>query len=379
MKCNSLTLKRLLAMGGAVFTMIAAPLAANYAGLDAVGSVMAAEDGAKKGQGGAGGGKGGTKKGASQGGKGRSIEDRVFRAEPDEDSDRPEWAGVKGGKAGGGGRPPGAGTKKGDLFGDMVVLLRDENGEPILVNDQLQVIAFIYDENGNVVPLTDSAGNLVIIPYDEEGELLGQVVVDGTTYSVVPAEVDLGRLSVGRSPSKVLDHALDEALAKLTAEFAVISLDAAGRLTVDGVTIDSPLENLALYDVYMTTGSIPGVTLPAGFNPASLFAAAADKTSTVIVDTVVYMNSILGINSETSYYDFSTYNYDRYTTWKDAKAVVLVLQPDGTYAEQEISLYDVVFDSTNWTDTTAGGADDFAQAADDYLQVLEFVHDNAVR
>jgi hypothetical protein len=28
---------------------------------------------------------------------------------------------------------------------------------------------------------------------------------------------------------------------------------------------------------------------------------------------------------------------------------------------------------------TAVGAEAFAQAADDYLQVLEFVHDNAVR
>lgn len=380
MKSNGFNFKRIIALGGAVFSMLVLPLAVDLPTGNGLGSVLAAEDGGNKGAGG-GGGKGGARKGSSQaGGQGkRGIEDRVFRAEPDEDSDRPDWAGVKGGKAGGGGRPAGAGTKKGDLFGDMVVLLRDENGEPILVNDQLQVIAFIYDETGNVVPLTDSAGNLVIIPYNEEGDLLTQVVVDGTTYSVVPAEVDLGRLSVGRSPSKVLDHALDEALSKLTSPTAVIGLDAAGRLTVDGVTIDSPLENLALYDVYMTTGSIPGVTLPAGFNPASLFAAAADKTSTVIVDTVVYMNSILGINTETSYYDFSTYNYDRYTTWKDAKAVVLVLQPDGTYAEQEISLYEVVFDSTNWTDTTAGGADDFTQAADDYLQVLEFVHDNAVR
>lgn len=53
--------------------------------------------------------------------------DKVFRAtvSVDEVSDRPVWAGVKGGKAGGG-------SKKGDLFGDMVMLLRDANGVPIL-------------------------------------------------------------------------------------------------------------------------------------------------------------------------------------------------------------------------------------------------------
>lgn len=115
------------------------------------------------------------------------------------------------------------------------------------------------------------------------------VTVGDTTYDVVPGEVELGRLSVGRSPTKVLSHSLDEALAKLTTEGAVIAIDSSGRLTVDGVTIDSPLENLALYETYMTSGSIPGVTLPAGFDPAALLAAAGDKTGTISVDTVVYM------------------------------------------------------------------------------------------
>ena len=156
---------------------------------------------------------------------------------------------------------------------------------------------------------------------------------------------------------------------------------ATGRLAVNGVTIDSPLENLALYDTYMKTGTLPGVTLPANFNPASLLAAAADKTGNITVDTVVYMNSILGVNSGTTYHDFSTVNYDRYTTWKNATATVLVLQPDGvTYKAETVNLYDAVFNSTNWTDPTAtGGADDFAAAADDYLKVIEFVHDNGVR
>jgi len=339
-------------------------------------SAHAAEHGGKQAKGAGKQGSGGAKKGSAKGG--RSIEDRVFRAEPDEDSDRPAWAGVKGGKAGGGVKPPGAGTKKGDLYGDMLVLLRDENGEPILVDGKVQVIAYTYVD-GVLVPLADASGDPVVIPYNEEGDLVTTMVVDGVTYDVSGAEVDLGRLSVGRSPSKVLDHALDEALAKLTTDGVVIGLDSAGRLTVDGVTIDSPLENLALYDVYMSTGSVPGVTLPDGFNVASLFAAAADKTGTISVDTIVYMNSILGINTNSDYYDFSTYTYDRSDTWSTATAIVLVRQPDGSYIEQSVNLYEVLFNSTDWTDTTAGSADDFAQAADDYLQVLEFVHDNAVR
>ncbi|MBU2641655.1 MAG: hypothetical protein KJ889_07620 [Gammaproteobacteria bacterium] len=377
--------KKLILAGGTTFAMLAVPMAVNtVTGLDlgVISSAQAAEDGgAKKGSA----NKGGAKKGAAnKGGQGKGS-DKILRAPvagEEEDSDRPVWAGVKGGKSGGGGKPAGAGSKKGDLFGDMVVLLRDANGAPILTADGLvQVIAYYYPAGSTtLVPLKDASGNLVTIPYNAEGDLLPSVTVGGVTYDVFGAEVELGRLSVGRAPEKVLTHSLDEALSKLTAAGAVIAVDSTGRLTVNGVTIDSPLENLALYDKYMTTGSLPGVTLPANFNPAALLAAAGDKTGTLSVDTVVYMNSILGINNGTTYYDFSSVNYDRATTWSTATATVLVKQPDGSFVPAVVNLYDTVFGSTNWVDPTAvGGADDFAAAANDYLQVIEFVHDNAVR
>ncbi|HEY9145596.1 MAG TPA: hypothetical protein VIN36_02840 [Thiobacillus sp.] len=369
--------KKLILAGGTMFAMLAVPLAVNsVTGLDlgVISAAHAADDGGSSKKGGGHKGKAGSQKGAQ--GKGGEASKKIFRIPAaEEDSDRPVWAGVKGGKSGGGGKPAGAGSKKGDLFGDMVVVLRDANGVPILTSDGLvQVIAYVYDASGNLVPLKDASGNLVVIPY-VDGEL-------ATTINGVPvysAEVDLGRLSVGRAPSKVLDHSLTEALSKLTS--GTVTLDSTGRLAVDGVTIDSPLENLALYDKYMTTGSLPGVTLPAGFNPASLLAAASDKYGSISVDTVVYMNSILGINSGTTYYDFSTTNYDRYTTWKNATATVLVYDAaKNVYVPTVVNLYDAVFNSTNWVDPTAtGGADDFATAADDYRAVIEFVHDNAVR
>jgi hypothetical protein len=348
-----------------------------------VSSAQAAEGGGSK-QGGPAAGKGAGAGGSEKGMKGSGGKggiDKVLRspeAAADEDSDRPEWAGVKGGPKDKGGKPGTAGSKRGDLFGDMVVLLRDENGVPILNADGLvQVIAFVTDASGNLVPLRDASGNLVVIPYTAEGELATTVVLDNVTYNVVPMEADLGRLNVGRSPSSVLNHSLDEALAKLTS--GTVTVDASGRLVVDGVAIDSPLENLALYVTYMKTGTLPGVTLPSNFDPAALLAAAADKTGTITVDTVIYMNSILGINTGTTYYDFSTYQYDRYTTWKDVTTTVLVLQPDGSYLPTVVNIYDTVFASTNWVDSTAGGADDFATAANDYLQVIEFIHDNALR
>lgn len=395
--------KKLILAGGAAFAMLAVPMAANtIAGLDlgVISAAQAAEHSGGAMKGGAG-GSGGAKKGAKKGGEGKggagkggAASNKIFRVpvgEEDDDSDRPIWAGVPGGPADKGGRPEGSGTKKGDLFGDMVMLLRDDNGEPILDDDGLvQVLAFTVID-GQVVPLMDD-GVQVVIPRNEEGDLLPTVVVDGVTYTVSGVEVDLGRLSVGRSPTSVLKHALDEALSKLTADGAVITIDATGRLVVDGKTIDSPLENLALYEVIMSSpdGTLPGVTLPEGVvvDPAALFAAAADKTGTITVDTVVYMNSILGINNLKSgdYYDFSAVDYDRAAAWSDVTVTVLVLQPDGvTYKAEDVNVYDTLFDADGdgdgdtWVDSTAGGADDFAQSADDYLQVLEFVHDNAVR
>lgn len=387
-------LKTMVLVGSAAFAMLTVPAAIDsLAGLDLglIPSAQAADDGGSSSGGSKGGaghkGKAGSQKGAQ--GKGGSASNKIFRIPAAaEDSDRPAWAGVKGGKAGGGGAPPGSGTKKGDDYGDMVVLLRDPNGAPILVDGLVQVIAYYYDEDNALVPLKDADGKLVTIPY-VDGELATTVTLTvndvATTYDVYGAEVDLGRLSVSRSPTKVLAKSLDTAIAKLTAPNVVIALDTSGRLTVDGTSIDSPLENLALYVSYMTSGLPQGVTLPADFNPAALLAAAADKTGAITVDTVVYINSVLKINTGTTYYDFSKYDYDREATWKDVTATVLVLQPDGTYLPTVINVYDAVFGSTDWTDPTqdsegkdTGGADDFATAANDYLRVIEFIHDNGI-
>ena len=80
-------------------------------------------------------------------------------------------------------------------------------------------------------------------------------------------------------------------------------------------------------------------------------------------------------------YDFSTYEYDREATWSDKTVQVLVFdEANNVYVPTTVNLYEVVFGSTDWSDpTTDGGADDFAAAANDYLQAIEFVHDNEVR
>ena len=71
-----------------------------------------------------------------------------------------------------------SGTKKGDLYGDMYVILRDENGVPILKEITLADGSKIY-----VVQPVDAAGNP--LPLDAEGNL-----VDAT----LALAVELGRM-----------------------------------------------------------------------------------------------------------------------------------------------------------------------------------------
>jgi hypothetical protein len=344
-----------------------------------------------------GGGQGGPQAGGSGSGKGsKALESSVLKPKVAEDSDRPPWAGEKGGKAGGGTKPPGAGTKKGDLYGDLFVLIRD----PItgvagteLINGVSYPLVQAYDVNGVLLPG-------VSVPRDAEGNLVLKLP-DGTP--ITTKEVEFGRLSVGRAPTKVMDHSLTEALTKLAEATAsstdniVLTLDAGGRLVIvtDGVAkaIDSPLENLALYVAIanltgtnrtITDGStswtlpttivVNGVTIPLNIDllKASLLAAAADKTGTITLDTVMYTNPVLKVAD-----DLSTFSYDRYTTYKDVYVTVLLPNADGTvWTATKISVYDAVFKSTNLV--TPAGATDFAQAADDALQVIEYIHEYAV-
>jgi hypothetical protein len=333
-------------------------------------------------------GKSGTSGKGSHGSGGSSnVESKVLRghdtsasASEEENSDRrgPKYSGGKAST----GKPTGAGTKKGDLFGDAIVILRDDNGVPIL------------DQYGHVQPL-DANGNL--IPINEEGEIEA-----GSEDLVVPVEI--GRLNVSRSPTKVSSHSYDEALSTLNAATA-ISVDDSGRLvvTIDGVekTIDSPLENLALYEALMTNGYLPGFVPKDGVDlgslsfltdksvtnadllqAASFLAAASDKTGSISEDTVVYVDSflkIVGTDPVTGadgqdYFNFSTVSYDRASTYT-GNVTYLENNGDGTYTTVTKPIMDVVFNNEDYSGTQL---DAFTQAADDARAVIEFVHDHAV-
>ncbi|WP_439184607.1 hypothetical protein [Carboxylicivirga taeanensis] len=340
------------------------------------------------------------------------------------DSDRPTDVGPEYGKRGNKGS-----TDKGTVYGDLLYILRDANGLPIYNSDGfVQPLAFV-----NGVPLTDDGtdeGVQYVCSVNEEGEVELNFIMDGNERKPYegagPLEVEFGRTSIFRAPQRVLDQAIREALNGLSeVDVTTLQLDFCGRLfgirpDLSEKTVDSPRENIALYQSLIENEGYEGICdicLELGYEhlyeffynwqepwphvAAGCFAAANDKTGTVCVDKIQYVHSfknLLGLNQLTDdngklYFNFSFYNgYDR-NRWKEVKLGFLVW--NGLYATEpieEISVYDLFETSIadfgygqqpsftyhsehNWFKTDNIGG--FAQFADDCNQILEYVHDDS--
>lgn len=374
------------------------------------------------------GGKRGEGKGADGRGGADSVRGKILST-MDDDSDAPAWA--RGNRElnphakGGQGQPDGAGSKKGDDYGDLWVVLRDDSGAPIL------------DENGQIQPIIIVDGLPVVVQLtDPDGD--GHYELP-TVYADAVQEVELGRSNVTRSPSQVILHSLEEALSKLDGMTLTSDmLTEAGMLVVDGATIDSPLENLALYQALLTsTDSNNDGLLEVSVDysgesgagtytflvpesvqldlAASLLAAGSDKTASLTVDRVVTVSQFLEVDDELStllnsyVYDGSTITYGGTTTWINVQVdgmdtptdlsddiyqsveVNLITGTTVTYDGEDIFVPGVSFELVpNTVDENSDGIldandtsdldgiDGFTQATDDALQVIEFVHDYSV-
>ena len=370
MKTPIFNLKQSVIAGAAALTLIAAPAFVNTSFMDDIVNAgifpeaSAAQDGAKghQGAGGGQGGQGGQGQTGIGGQGGKKGMDKVLEA--DDDSDRPPWAGgdpTQNPHSGGGeGKPDSAGTMKGDDYGDLIVLKRDPvTGEPLT-------------EEGEYLVCLDAACVETVPTVDGE-----------VPAGVTPLEVDFGRAAAARSPDKVTDKALDDAIAKLTAEGVVLSTDDAGRITytVDGVTntIDSPLENLALY-VDLVTGLTSDSTSAAEAalgelatldTAAALFAGVADKTGDISLDYTVYQNVIADVVEQGEFYDYSSLTYTRDYP-DDYTYYVSVDGADPVTMTLDINAY---LEAINGALPAADEyASLFSAAADDSVEVIELIH-----
>ncbi|SIS67436.1 hypothetical protein [Neptunomonas antarctica] len=379
------TLKKMVVLTAASLALTASPLMMStgiaQAGFFVTDASAASEQSTgHKGQGEKGakgsGDKGKAGQGSRQGKK--SITD-ILSDDGEEDSDRPAWAGTPGKEGKPGGGNAGGSTKKGGDYGDIVVMLRNDDGT-------------LYEEDGLTFAVSSTGEPIALVD--------GEVPVGADVQAV-----EFGRLNIARAPSSVLEHSLVEALSKLDDGVfgETVTLDPSGRLVIDGSTIDSPLENLALYEALLVTAAVDGViTLSASASKdgadttytfevpesirldlaASALAAASDKTGALTIDEIAGISGFIGVADELATY-VTDYTYDRTDMYGDVSVWVLVENEEtGVY----VPTYVNILESVTFTDVednsikvnVDGGIDVFTQAADDAVQVLEFVHDNAL-
>ena len=355
---NRKQLAKKTVLAAAVAGILAAPLTLTAINSNVIGSFLIKSAHAEKSDSGKGGHQG--SQGSQKGGKGGAGSQGSKKGmskvlEADDDSDRPEWAmGKKELNPHRGTPNPTSGTKKGGDYGDLWVVVRDPvTGAPILVNGEYQVC------------LDPACAQTVLTVAGELPE------------GVIAAEVELGRSNIVRSPEKVTQKALDTVISKLAAA-TTVTFDPAGRLVLDGAAVDSPLENLALYIALLTAdpkltpviSKLPADTLTLA---ASLLAGGADKTGSVTIDFMVYFNVITGIVPNDQYVDYSSFDYDRASTYSDT-ITYFVQDSSGTVTEVTKTIIEAVFNNVPYTSSSGSGITDFVQATDDALQVIEFVH-----
>lgn len=328
-----------------------------------------------------------------------------------------------GGKKGTGNEEPG--IAKGDLYGDLYIVVRDGNGAPI---GYVWEWEFAADGETLVRPLGFTAGvaggfpqpiadesvlpadwswwsvdGLPLVPTDPEGHV-------PDAYAYLTQEVELGRLNLARAGADVLGWAYEEAIKNINAATS-ISVDPAGRLLLvqaDGTekTIDSPRENLALYREIMRYGYLTGLTrtdlgsldhlrvksdgtpeLGSAdlYRAACFFAGAADKFSDITLDKIMYVNNFLGLNDPAAgtYFDFGRYSYRRLPAYEGV-APLLLDDPrtiDGQlyFGLRERSIMAEVFGNADYqTPERDAGARAFTKAADDAVHTIWFIHNWAV-
>ncbi len=158
--------------------------------------------------------------------------------------------------------PGGGGGKPAPDYGDLFVLYRDARGVPYLTQEVSGTGSCQQPLPSDTCVSVPPAG-CVLVAGEKDGILDPNVLVipvNPATCAVLvecatcTQEVDFGRISDVRSPDSVFEAQLEDAVFKL-ATADCISMDPAGRLVTSTVagdvvstaTIDSPLQNLAIY------------------------------------------------------------------------------------------------------------------------------------
>jgi hypothetical protein len=336
---------------------------------------------------------------------------------------------VKGNGPGGGGNGGnGTGGNKedqggsGGIYGDLIICLRDINGMPVYFP--------MVDDHGDLeyysrpIMIDAATGEPLIIDGAYQTFALndeGEPIVEDDDYMV--KEVELGRLNLIRSPQSVLDAALEEAINGLTQPGVTsIQTDASGRLIAiigqedwlvnfdddatndeeNDKTIDSPRENMAIYQELLSNGLEGSLSFLKDYFSEedipmlsfSTLAAGGDKFGNLLVDEIAYLNNWLlkwdiipaeqqmgPDDKDRIYYNYGNFSYNRGTVYGNKYLKITVLKSNGEWEDT----YQPIVNVVPWTSPSklidySGGANTnisgYARAADDAVQVLEFIHES---
>jgi hypothetical protein len=366
---------------------------------------------------------------------------------------------------------------------DLEVLVRGDDGYVIYQSEEnplTELVAITPNEDGYV------GEDMVVALYDAEGEVLPEVALH-----VVP--IEMGRLNIIRSPSTVISKRLGEVIknfgdgtvANVTRDFCgrimMFRTDAAIADGAEDKPIDSPLENLAIYKELLLNGFTKSAednglkflieeeigfggfnfqfrfdhNWDAGAKPysfltdymdecqllmnlaAACISAGSDKSNTLIIDEIVFVNLFMGIPEAIGngidkrattvncflptieqeirmmdktdkhqytryryYVDYTSFEYNRrkfQETLLDYVTIVGDYDPVtgaliGSHIEtlkDNMELHSVlmglepltqnaidIYRYTNKIDQPTTGALGFACQSDDYVQALEVIHNN---
>ncbi len=240
-----------------------------------------------------------------------------------------------GGGGGGGGGDSGSGDTTGSVYADLDVALRGVDGTPVLkkydvpaTEETEQTTEYcVQPVSHDPVPGVTSSTNPVdgrqvwVLPL--QGEWIGlpadqlpvaeiEACDPQPQYAMFVSEAELERLNLARTSEQVIADKLAAVKDKLTVAKDV-SLDGAGRIATDGLSLDAAPEFAAMYDSLMKTGTIPGLPAalagpPAQVGPfdawklaAAAIGTAASKEVPLTVDTVEYYNRVIGFPDSADY------------------------------------------------------------------------------
>jgi hypothetical protein len=363
-----------------------------------------------------------------------------------------------------------------DVYGDLWVIQRDRLGVPKLypleysvefqdvVKEGIIDVAIPYLTASITTPEGD-----VIVPegggFPEWGDVPLLYDDEGEAYEIVGEniqEIEMGRLNLVRSGPEVLAKRLDEVIknfgdgtvSEIIRDYCgrlfMVRTDAALAQDIEDKPIDSPLENLAIYkellangfdgklsflvDNFKMKGRLDNISdwglsekpvelmtleekqLFVANLCAACVGAGSDKTGTLTIDEICYLNEFMGIPGDESFYpviqlevrtlnktnkeqetvikkfvDLSAFQYTRQKFWKtfvtirtiDASGEVWDYKNLGTYTIHKIlkgnaSELDVLLGAYRYTidSPIKKKMVGFTNQADDYVQALELIHGN---